>query len=643
MICSCTTSAPPDNGGNGGGGTTPDDGACCQTDGTCVDVVETACTGTFQGEGTDCATATCEAPAADGACCQADGSCAAVAESACTGTFQGEGTDCDTAACVEAEGACCSVTNVCSITTRTDCSDAFLGGGTDCDTATCGVSPFTEEAVARGVEYLVIFGQGDEAGAGVAFLDVDEDGDDDLMTLGLAGTGNIGLFENDGTGVFTTRTDSTDAVSAQQARGIAAGDYDDDGDLDIYLSYWDEANVLLRNDGDFTFTDVTTTAGVGDDGPGGGSAWGDYDGDGLLDLYTTNWETDAPTANKLYRNIGNGQFEDVSAAQGVDTVERSFQPAFVDYDGDADLDLYVANDIRGSDCGPSHNRLYRNDNGVFTDVSVASGANVCLNSMSIALGDVDNNLTLDMHFTNLAPGNVLILNQGDGTFTDASAEAGIDVSGSIGWGSVFFDYDNDGYEELFVCNNNTPNRLYENDGTLPLTDVAASLDLDDAGATYCVAVGDIDNDGDLDMVVQNRQATIRLYINQEGHKRKWVKFRIIGEGANRMGIGTMVTISAGGKSQIRQLLAGNNYKSQNSRVVHFGLGGTNMVDNITVVWPGGTTRTLSNYSANETWTLYPPSQLGSTDAALIADCQGTVRPGCEALDTDGDGDVDGDD
>jgi len=450
------------------------------------------------------------------------------------------------------------------------------------------------------------------------------------------------LFENDGMGMFTSRTDSTDALDTQQARGIAAGDYDDDGDLDIYLSYWEQANVLLRNDGNFTFTDVTATAGVGDPGPGGGSAWGDYDGDGLLDLYTTNWENVFP--NKLYHNLGNGQFEDVSAAQGVDTTERSFQPAFVDYDGDADLDLYVANDIQASDCGPAaHNRLYQNNGGVFMDVSTAAGADVCLNSMSIALGDVDNNLTLDMHFTNLPPGNVLILNQGDGTFTNGSAQTGIDATGSISWGSVFFDYDNDGNEELFVCNNGTPNRLYENDGTLPLTDVAGSLGLDHTGSTYCVAVGDIDDDGDLDMVVQSRQETIKIYINHEGEKRKWVKFRVIGEGANRMGIGATVTISAGGKSQIRELLAGNNFKSQNSRVLHFGLGGTNTVDDITIVWPGGTTRTLHNYAANTTWTLYPPDQLGSTDAALVASCQGTVRPGCEALDTNGDGTVDASD
>jgi len=586
--------------------------------------------------------------APQGACCAVDGTCNTTTQSACDGTYRGDDSTCEPANCPPPTGACCLESGSCSVITRDECDGAFQGAATTCGPAACDSSPFTEEAGARGVNYRVVFGAGDEAGSGVALIDLDNDGDADLVTLGRAGDGAVGVFQNDGTGNFTDRTGETGIAPAQNARGVSAGDYDDDGDLDLYLSQWNVPNVLLRNDGGLRFTDVTEEARVAGVGHGAGSAWADYDRDGRIDLYVANWEyTDR---NFLYRNLGNGRFEEVAEALGVASRERTYQPVFIDYDGDADLDLYLSNDNRLSNCGPDHhNELFRNDGASFTDVSEETGADVCLNSMGAAVADYDRNLWPDLHFTNLPPGNVLILNQGDGTFIDGSAQAGIDQFGDLGWGTIAFDYDHNGFEDLYVVFNNGVNRFYINQGSFPLTNMADQLGLDHLSESYCVASGDIDGDGDLDLVLSVRQEDIRIYVNNEGQKRRWVKFRIIGQGHDRGGIGTAVQIRTGEDRQVRHLLFGNNYKSQNETILHFGLDVARIVDEIEVVWPGGSTRTLRNYPVERIWTLYPPERLGDAnndgsvgdaDRAALDGCQGPIRVGCEALDFDGSGVVD---
>lgn len=548
-------------------------------------------------------------------------------------------------------GACCLSDGTCLQTLDEECNGAFIGPGTECGLSSCNVSPFADEAMQRGITYLALFPRGEPdvvPGSGIGFLDLDLDDDLDMMVLGRVGDGLVGVYENDGTGRFTDRSADSGIPPDRLIRALAAGDYDDDGDWDVYLSYWTARNGLFRNDGDFHFTDVTEFAGVGHVGQGSGCSWGDYDGDQRLDLYVSDYGIDRP--NRLYRNRGDGSFEDVAPALGVTSGRRTMQGAFLDFDGDADMDLYVANDLMGFICPECCNELYRNDGGVFSKMPDESGANACLNSMCIAVGDVDNNLALDFFFTDdfFRPGNILILNQGDGTFVNASTEAGINPMGAVGWGAVFFDYDNDGYEELFVTYNTAANQFYENDGRFPLTNVASSLGLDFDGLSYCTAVGDVDDDGDLDLAVWSRQQNIRLYMNQEGHKRRWAKLVVIGEGRNKFGIGATVTISAGGRRQIRHLMAGNNFKGQDSNELHFGLDTARTLDEIVVLWPGGTTRTLTNYAGNKTWKLYPPSRLGDAngdgvvgadDLAAFDACLGVVRPGCEAMDVDGNGDV----
>jgi len=548
--------------------------------------------------------------------------------------------------------ACCLSDGSCTIATRDACEGAFVGGRAPCSATSCDASAFTNESVERGLSYQVIFPRGEPdvvPGSGIAFVDLDGDGDSDVVVLGHVSDGVVGVFESDGQGHFTDRSADSGIAASTLARGVAAADYDDDGDIDLYFSHWEEPNRLYRNDGGFHLTDVTDTAGVGTSGHGSGSSWGDYDGDGWLDLYTTNYLLDVP--NRLYHNKGDGTFEQVAEALGVESNRRGMQAAFFDFDGDADMDLYVANDLLGGVCPTCCNEMYLNNgDGTFTKAGDETGANACLNSMCIAIGDVNNDQTLDMFFTDdsLPPGNILILNQGDGTFSDGSVEAGIKTTGIIGWGGTFFDYDNNGHLDLFVTYNTAEDHFFENKGTFPLQEVAAELGLNEEGQSYCTAWADVDNDGDLDMALWVRQQFLKLYINNEGQKRRWVKFNIVGEGHNRFGIGTTVKISAGGLLQVRELIGNNGFKGMDESRLHFGLNTARVVDDIEVIWPGGHTRTLHNYPGNQTWTLYPPGRMGdadgngaidASDRAVLDACRGAVTPGCEMMDLDGNGTI----
>lgn len=518
-------------------------------------------------------------------------------------------------------------------------------------------TPFTEEAASRGL--VIEGGPLGSFGAGLAFADLDGDADPDVVAVSTS-QGRIVVFENNGFGSFTQRSPGSDAALVRGASGVTAADYDADGDLDLYVSVWLDADVFLRNDGGFAFTDVTAQAGLGDRGAGAGCAWADYDDDGWLDLYVANRTgTDipgggtSPEPNRLYHNLGNGTFEEVAQTLGVDDQDSfTFQAAFFDYDRDGDQDIYIAND-KGTTCFWT-NELYENVGGSFVTVSAPSGADVCVNGMCVAIGDFDANLYQDIYVSNSPEGNPLLLNQGDGTFVESGAEVGV-ASYWTAWGSVFFDHDNDGLMDLYVCNMGAPNRLYRSQGAWPVVDVAAQMGVDDPGASFCVAVADIDADGDLDLLMGSVGQPAHLYVNREGQKRNWARFRIAGIGANRFGVGARVDLTAGGSTQTRQLMAGGAYKTQNDLALHFGLGDATMIDRIDVTWPGGSVqRTLSGYHARKTWTLYPPDQLGDADrdgdvdaddlTALIRCMTGSgvglVGPGCEMLDMDGDGDVD---
>ena len=345
----------------------------------------------------------------------------------------------------------------------------------------------------------------------VVIGDVDGDGKPDL-TVANNTSNTVSVLRNLDP-LFLEVGASAGVDDAGTGEGAAWGDYDGDGDQDLYVVNYGSANKLYRNNGNGTFTEVGVSAGVADTGNGNGAAWGDYDNDGDLDLYLTNNGT-----NRLYRNNGNGTFTEVGAAAGVANVGYGIGTAWGDYDNDGDLDLYVVN-------YGSANLLYRNNgNGTFTEVGVAASVNNAGTGYAAAWGDYDNDGDLDLYLANNGTANRLYRNNGNGTFTEVGAAAGVADAGS-GFGVAWGDYDNDGRLDLYLTNFGQPNRLYRNNGNGTFTEVGAAAGVDDGGNGVGTAWGDYDGDGDLDLYMVN-QGTNRLYRNN-GNSNRWLHVKLV--------------------------------------------------------------------------------------------------------------------
>ena len=435
-------------------------------------------------------------------------------------------------------------------------------------------------------------------GNGGCAADYDNDGDGDLF---LTNYGPSRLFSNDGDGTFTDVTDAAnvrDPAEAFRSTGCAWGDYDLDGLPDLillrHLYEHDQrmfANkdfaggigglVLFHNDGDGTFTDVTSLLG----------------------------DTSGPRDTRRGDRAGN-------------IWGAGFQPGWSDLDNDGDLDLYVVNDL-GVDLQP--NVLWRNDGATasgswsFSDVSFGSGADEAMYGMALAVGDYDLDGFLDIFMTNIRS-NVLLKNEGGAMrFSDVARDAGVGI-GMIGrkarvaWGAMFLDYDNDGDEDLYVVSGylradepgisaaanpkEQPNVLLRNEGDGTFVQVTSS-GADDPGVGRGGVYLDFNNDGCLDLFVVNLGQAARLFQNTCGSGNNYLVVTLVGSGANRDGIGARITVETGDIVQIREVTAGASQMGQNMLDTHFGLGPADTVDSVTVRWPSGKVQTLTDVAANQ--------------------------------------------
>lgn len=521
------------------------------------------------------------------------------------------------------------------------------GGGP----GTPGVLSFSEESLPRGVNYLIGTPYA-QFGAGVAIADLNNDGHPDLVILG-ATNGLVGVYQNTGSGTFINRSFAT-GIGPINASGVSVADYNGDGLLDLFISGWFTSNRLWRNNGNMTFTDVTAEAGLTLVAPSFASAWSDVDGDGWLDLYVTvrTLTNNNPTRNKFYRNNADGTFTEMAAAMGIDCEDDpSLLAAFFDFDNDGDDDLYIGTD-KGTG-GVFKNRLFRNDDGSFTEITDQANAAAHLDCMGFAIGDVNYDGYFDIYMTSIASGNKLFVNDGDGAFVDQTDASGMGGFANC-WATVFADFDDDTRLDTYVSILNGPNQLYQGSETWPMVDVAADAGAALSGSSYTVAVGDVNADNKLDMIVSQIGGRVQLLINESESTNNNARFRVVGQGPNTFGVGARLDIRTGDLWQARQIYAGSNYKATNEYVVHVGLGSATQADEVVVRWPGtGDTRVLTNVPANTQWTIHPPERLGDSNAdgkfgrpdlvGLIKAITGPgvpIQPGAEIFDMDGDFDVD---
>jgi hypothetical protein len=502
-------------------------------------------------------------------------------------------------------------------------------------------------------------------GGGLAVLDYDRDGWLDIFFVNgaplregttledtlkpKAGSDSNRLYRNRGDWTFEDVTDRAGLQGRGYGMGTATGDYDNDGDIDLYVTAMGR-NTLYRNNSDGTFTDVTEAAGVA------GGLWSvsslflDYNNDGYLDLYVARyvtWGFDnnpycgtrenrsychprefAGVPDLLFKNNGDGTFSDVSEAAGIALPGgKGLGVAASDYNLDGWIDIYVANDQ--VPCFLFEN----NGDGTFSEVGLFAGVALSSDAETFAgmgcdFQDYDNDGYPDLFVTNLSDEVYLIYqNGGDGTFTDQRLASGIE--GTLlyaGWGVRFFDYDNDGWKDIFTANSHVmgpnvslfyshieflqPLLLFRNLSNGRFQDVSGQSGeiFQNHRPSRGLAIGDLDNDGDQDVVITQLDEHPLILKNLGGNNLNWIALSLTGTKSNRMGVGARVKITAGGVSQYRWVSTGSSYVSSSDHRLHFGLGKATAVEEVGISWPSGRLQSLSNVKVNQLLLVTEPSE-----------------------------------
>jgi hypothetical protein len=494
---------------------------------------------------------------------------------------------------------------------------------------------------------------------GVILFDFDRDGWPDIyftnaptVEMAVKGTKSLGvLYHNNHDGTFTDVTAKSGLSTPCFAMGGAVGDYNNDGWPDLYVTCLG-GNILYRNNGDGTFTDVTAKAGVADGRWSTGASFGDYDGDGFVDLMVTNYVDfhldDLPgfgsasfckfrgidvqcgprglrgAGDSLFHNNGDGTFTDVSKAAGVDDPNGYYGLGVIwaDFNNTGRPDIYVANDS-------TPKFLYKNEgNGKFKDIGLESGTAVSDDgseqaSMGIAIGDYNHTGRPSLYVTNFSDENDLLYrNEGDWNFKEVSYASGVALPSLpwVKWGTAFVDLDNDGWLDLITVTGHVypqvdslPSgggyrepkmlQLNQKDGTFCDASDLAGKALMERHVSRGLAVGDLFNDGNMDVVVGDIDGGPMILRNRGIPGRHWASFELTGTKSNRLALNARITIVAGGMTQTDEVHSGGSYLSQNDSRLHFGLSNATKIDKVEIHWPSGRSETLTNLAVDQHYSV----------------------------------------
>lgn len=503
--------------------------------------------------------------------------------------------------------------------------------------------PFQHTDGASGEKYFL-----EPLGSGVALFDYDNDNDLDLYfvngnSLQSSDTSNSHrnrLFRNDDTD-FVDITDLAGVGDTGYGLGCCVGDYNNDGFLDLYVANFG-ANVLYQNKGDGTFTDVARQAKVDGNQLSSSCAFADYDNDGDLDLYTVNYvqfnleenpkctyqgvstyctpEALPGQSDSFFRNNGDGTFSDITQSAGLFApTGKGLGVVWGDYDNDGDPDIFVANDT-------TPNFLYQNNGkGTFQNIALFAGVALSMegrpySGMGTNFGDFDNDGDLDIVVTNFQDQtNSLYQNEQNAFFKEVSFSTGIGEKSLpyLAWGVDFVDLNNDGWQDLFIANGHLDhnisdidpigtyaqrNQVFMNQKGRAFIDQSTTM-LEQKQVSRGSAFGDLDNDGDIDIVVSNLNDHPVILWNVTEHTSNWFILKLIGTSDNQSAIGTRVKIKVDQQIQIREVKSGSGYLSQSDLRLHFGLGQAKQIDQLEIHWPNGTTQQLNRVPGNQILTV----------------------------------------